>query len=95
VSAGQPERYSQQASAALDRLETTASDPLWNAICGAIDLIFDHPGSAEARRESLRTENKTAVWRVTVRVPGEDDDWVILWQGDGSETPVIAYIGHL
>lgn len=89
------EIYSRQASEALDKLESAASDALWNALCDAIDLIFDHPGSAEARREGLRTEGGRSVWRIRVRAAGEADDWFILWQEDKAGSPVIAYIGVL
>src|SRR5262249_35848329 len=64
---------------------------LWNAICDAIDLVCDHPDSAEARRETVRTPRYT-MWQVPIRCRTEDDDWVLLWRPNGS-TAEILYIG--
>lgn len=87
--------YSQQANEVLDKLE---ADPalvtLWNGLCDALDLITDKPGSAEARREALRTAAGTAVWRVIVRASGEPDDWYILWHTNGDQV-LIDHIGIL
>jgi hypothetical protein len=88
--------FSQQASAALDRLAAgIASDALWNAICDALYLIRDKPGSADARREAVRTDSGRNLWKLQVRVPGEIDDWVILWEPGKDGAIIIAYIGVL
>ncbi len=88
--------YSWQAAEALDKIE---ADPeavaLWNALCDTLDLIVDHPDSAAARRDALRTATGTTVWRVTVRVPRETDDWAILWHHDDTGRILIAFIGSL
>lgn len=88
--------YSGQAADALDKVE---ADPgaveLWNALCDALDLIIDHPDSAPARRDALRTTAGTTVWRGTVRVPRETDDWAILWHHDETGRILIAFIGRL
>ncbi len=88
--------YSGQAAEALDKIEADpGSLDLWNALCDRLDLIIDHPDSAPARRNALRTATGTTVWRVTVRVPSETDDWTILWHQDGTGRILIAFIGRL
>lgn len=88
--------YSAQASEALDKVEADAeSMELWNALCDALDLIIDHPGSAAARRHSLRTAAGTTVWRVVVRVPRGDDEWSILWLRGPAGRTLIAFVGVL
>jgi plasmid stabilization system protein ParE len=91
-----PVVYSRQASETLDKIE---ADPeashLWNALCDALDLIIDHPDSAQARRAALRTAAGTTVWYVTVRAPRETDDWMVLWQHNEADQILIAYIGTL
>lgn len=77
----------------LDKLEHDASRrPLWDAICDAVDLVCDHPDSAEARRDVLQTLDGRTIWQVPVRCRTEDDDWVMLWYPDGIDAR-IAYIG--
>jgi hypothetical protein len=77
----------------LDKIE---HDPgrraLWNAICDAIDLVCDHPESAEARREAIRLPSGATLWQVPIRCYVEDDDWVLLWHQDGDDA-VISYVG--
>lgn len=88
--------YSGQAAETLDKIE---ADPgavdLWNALCDTLDLIIDHPDSAPARRDALRTATGTTVWRVTVRVPRETGDWAVLWHHDKTGRILIAFIGRL
>ena len=86
--------YGEPATSALDSIEPDpARKALWNAICDAIDLICDHPGSREARVEQVRlVEPKLSVWQVPVRCRSEDDDWVVWWHQDG-DLAVIPYIG--
>lgn len=92
----EPVIYSRQANETLDKIE---ADPeataLWNALCDALDLIIDHPDSAQARRAGLRTAAGTTVWHVTVRAPRETDDWSILWHHNDAGQILIAYIGAL
>jgi hypothetical protein len=79
----------------LDKIESDPGRrPLWNPICDAIDLVCDHPESAEARREALRLPSGATVWQVPIRCRVEDDDWVLLWFPDGHDA-VIAYVGSL
>lgn len=88
--------YSRQASEALDKIEASPERvELWDALCDALDLIIDHPDSAQARREALRTATGMTVWRVTVRVPRDSDDWAVLWHHDDVGRILIAYIGAL
>ena len=85
--------YGEHVIAILDRIEHDPTrQPLWNAICDAIDLICDHPDSAEARREAVRTPGGFKVWQVPIRCRTEDDDWVLLWHEDGPNA-VIVYVG--
>ena len=82
-------------SLAVDKiLSEIESDPtrveLWNAICDAIDLVCDHPGSREARRGVLRDLDGQPVWVVPVRTRTED--WVLLWRPEG-DLIAIAYLG--
>ncbi len=88
--------YSEQAAEALDKIEADpGSVDLWNALCDGLDLIVDHPDSAPARRNALRTATGTTVWRVVIRVPRETDDWTILWHQDDTGRILIAFIGRL
>lgn len=86
--------YGELADSALDKVEhDPARKELWNALCDAIDLICDHPGSKDARFEQVRLyDTKLVVWMVPVRCRTEDDDWVVMWQQDG-DVAVIPYIG--
>jgi hypothetical protein len=84
--------YEERAAATLDQIEHDPSRrALWNAICDAIDLVCDHPDSAEARREAIRTLSQP-VWQVPIRCRVEDDDWVMWWRPVKSEAH-IYYIG--
>ena len=71
--------------------EDPARGALWDAICDVIELICDHPDSAEARREQVRTA-QGVLRQVPVRCYVEDDDWVVLWRPAG-EIAEIHYIG--
>jgi len=85
-------KYEERAAATLDQIEPDLSrKALWNAICDAIDLVCDHPESAEARRESIRTLGQQ-VWQVPIRCRTEDDDWVLWWRPEKSEAHIF-YIG--
>jgi hypothetical protein len=86
--------YGEHVVPVLDQIE---KDPtrraLWNAICDVIDLVCDHPDSAEARRERLIIgKSDVVVWQVPIRCRVEDEDWVLLWSQDSDEA-VISYIG--
>jgi hypothetical protein len=96
VSEPEPVVYSRQASEALDTIETDPrATALWNALCDALDLIIDHPDSAQARRAALRTAAGSTVWHVSIRTPQESDDWAILWQRNDAGQILIAYVGIL
>jgi len=85
--------YGEHVVPVLDKIEHDPTRrPLWNAICDAVDLICDHPDSAEARREALRLPSGATVWQVPIRCYVEDDDWVLLWFPDG-EDAVVTYVG--
>ena len=85
-------KYEEQADAILDKIQHDPSrQALWNAICNAIDLVCDHPDSAEARREAVRTPRFT-MWQVPIKCRTEDDDWVLLWRPNGTDAEIL-YIG--
>jgi hypothetical protein len=85
--------YSPQAASVLGKLEGNAVNrPLWNAVCDALDIILDDPGSAAARRVSLRTAAGTTVWKVPAR---SIDDWVVLWFPGENDEIFVAYVGPL
>ena len=85
--------FSPEAGQVLDRLEQDASnDKLVDAIWDALDLIREHPGSAQARRRALRTAGGHSVWLVPVRGQYGEEVWVVLWQLRDDDA-LIAYIG--
>jgi hypothetical protein len=85
--------YGEHVVPELDKIENDSSRrPLWNAICDAIDLVCDHPESAEARREAILLPSGVTLWQVPIRCYVEDDDWVLLWHADGDDA-VISYLG--
>jgi hypothetical protein len=63
---------------------------LYNAICDAIDLVCDRPGSAEARHSSAITVSGERVWIVPVR--GHNEDWKLIWRPRG-EFADLLYLG--
>ena len=85
--------YGEHVLPILDKIE---NDPtrhaLWNAICNAIDLICDHPDSAEARREAIRMPSGRTVWQVPIRCYVEDENWVLLWRPEGPDATIV-YVG--
>jgi hypothetical protein len=85
--------YSERAEQFLDEIEKDPDRrPLWDAVCDAIDLVCDQPGSKQARRESIRHVFDRTVWEVAIRCPAEDDNHVLIWYPDGANA-VILYIG--
>jgi hypothetical protein len=85
--------FSPEAGDVLDELEKDASSAgLVDAIWDVLDLISEHPGSAEARRRALRTAGGHSVWLVPVSGRYDDEEWVVLWQPRDEDAP-IAYIG--
>lgn len=85
--------FSPDAAEVLDELEKDVSNnALVDAIWDALDLIREHPGSAQARQRALRTAGGHPVWLVPVRGQYHDEVWVILWQSR-DEDGLIAYIG--
>ena len=83
--------YSREADVALSKLEEGPDALLQNAVADAIDLICDHPDSAEARRRRLTDKSGRPVWSVAVR---SREGWVVLWWPDGRDA-YIAYIGPM
>jgi len=85
--------FSPEAGDVLDELDKDASNGLLvDAIWDVIDLIIEHPGSAQARHRALRTAGGHSVWLVPVRGHYDDEVWVVLWQPRGDDA-LIAYIG--
>ena len=85
--------FSSQAEGALDELEKDESNNrLVDAIWDVLDLIREHPGTAQAKRRGLRTVGGHAVWLIPVRGLHDDEAWVVLWQPRGDDA-LIAYIG--
>lgn len=76
-----------------DVLENDPSkDKLVDAIWDVLELIAEHPGSAQARYRALRTFGGHSVWLVPVRGHYDDEVWVVLWQAREDDA-LIAYIG--
>ena len=85
--------FSPAASEVLDLLEKDSSNGRFvDAIWDALDLITEHPGSAQARHRSLRTAGGHTVWLVPVRGLHDDESWVVLWQPRADEA-LVAYVG--
>jgi hypothetical protein len=85
--------FSPEARDVLDGLENDPSkDKLVEAIWDVLDLIAEHPDSAQARHRALRTAGGHSVWLVPVRGHYDDEAWVILWQ-PREDDALIPYIG--
>lgn len=80
--------YSRDAAEALDRAQVSASELLWEALCDVLDLIFEQPDSAEARRQQLRHADRI-LWKVDVR--NDDLLYCVLWHST-SAGPKIAWV---
>jgi hypothetical protein len=81
--------YDQLAAATLDKLEHDPSRRvLWDAICDAIDLVCDHPDSAEARRQALSLPSGERVWLVPIDSRREDENWALLWRRVGDDAAI-------
>jgi hypothetical protein len=87
--------YGELAERTLDAIEHDKERrPLWNAILDAIDLVCDHPESAQAMRERIEfPEREFGVWQVAIHCRDEDEDWVLWWHRERN-TAVIPYIGR-
>ena len=85
--------FSPEASEVLDVLEKDSSNTRFvDAIWDVLDLITEHPGSAQARHRSLRTAGGHTVWLVPVRGLYDDESWVVLWQPRDDDA-LVAYVG--
>jgi hypothetical protein len=85
--------FSPEAGEVLDALEKDSSNTRFvDAIWDALDLIAEHPGSAQARHRSLRTARGHTVWLVPVRGLYDDEAWVVLWQPRADDA-LVAYLG--
>ncbi len=85
--------FSPEAGEVLDLLEKDSSNTRFvDAIWDALDLIAEHPGSAQARHRSLRTAGGHTVWLVPVRGQYDDESWVVLWQPRDDDA-LVAYLG--
>ena len=85
--------FSPEAGDVPDEPEKDESNArLVDAIGDALDLISEHPGSAQAKHRGLRTVGGHSVWLVPVQGLYQDEAWVVLWQPRGDDA-LIAYIG--
>lgn len=85
--------YGEGVAEQLDAIEFDDSRrPLWNAICDALDTIFDKPDSIDARKRRLDTRNGVTAWLVPLRDTREDQNWAVLWS-EVEEGPLIVYVG--
>ena len=85
--------FSPEARDVLDELEKDESNNrLVDAIWDVLDLITEHPGSAQSRHRALRTAGGHSVWLVPVHGLYDDQVWVILWQPSDDDA-LVAYIG--
>ncbi len=85
--------FSPEASEVLDVLEKDSSNTRFvDAIWDVLDLITEHPGSAQARHRSLRTAGGHTVWLVPVRGLYDDESWAVLWQPRDDDA-LVAYLG--
>jgi hypothetical protein len=85
--------FSPEAADTLAQLERDAANERFvDAIWDVIDLITEHPGSAQARRRALRTPKGHSIWLVPVPSLHDDKVWVVLWQPHDDDV-LIAYIG--
>ncbi|MFG2110178.1 hypothetical protein [Micromonospora chersina] len=86
-------RFSPGALRVLDELDgNPENDGLIEAIWDVIDLVAEHPNSAQARRRALRTPKGHPVWLVPIPFKQATETWVLLWQPQEDEA-LIAYIG--
>lgn len=83
--------YAPEAAAQLDALEQSADDQTWDAICDVLDLIDQHPHSAQARREEITGSNGKRMWKVPVRSKSVDD-LAVLWSR-GSPSDYVVFVG--
>ena len=85
--------FSPTASEVLDLLEKDSSNTRFvDAIWDVLDLVTEHPGSAQARHRSLRTAGGHTVGLVPVRGQYDDEAWVVLWQPRDDDA-LVAYVG--
>jgi hypothetical protein len=85
--------FSPEASEVLDVLEKDSSNTRFvDAIWDVLDVITEHPGSAQARHRSLRTAGGHTVWLVPVHGLYDDEAWVVLWQPRDDDA-LVAYLG--
>ena len=74
-------------------MEQSADDQTWDAICDVLELIDQHPDSAQARREEVTGSNGMKMWKVTVRSRSVDD-LVGLWSR-GNAVDYVVFVGIL
>lgn len=88
-----PIEYSPSAAGQLDKMEQSADDQTWDAICDVLELIDQHPDSAQARREEVTGSNGMKMWKVPVRSRSVDD-LVVLWSR-GNAVDYVVFVGIL
>lgn len=86
-----PIEYAPEAAAQLDALEQSADDQTWDAVCDVLELIDQHPDSAQARREEITGSNGKRMWKVPVRSPSVDS-LAVLWTR-GSAGDYVVFVG--
>src|SRR5260370_4092837 len=85
--------FSPEARDVLDKLENDESNGrLVDAIWDVLDLITEHPGSAQSRHRALRTAGGHSVWLVPGHGLYDGQGWVGLLEPPADDAPV-AYIG--
>src|SRR5260370_14087879 len=85
--------FSPEARDVLDKLENDESNGrLVDAIWDVLDLITEHPGSAQSRHRALRTAGGHSVWLVPGHGLYDDQGWVVLWQPRADDA-LVADIG--
>jgi hypothetical protein len=88
-----PIEYAPEAAAQLDALQQSADDQTWDAICDVLELIDQHPDSAQGRREEITGSNGARMWKVPARSPSVDD-LAVLWNR-GSASDYVVYVGAM
>ena len=84
-------RFAPDAERVLEHLEDNdpdAADAVWDVI----EMVAADPGSALARRRSLRTLGGHTVWAVPIPMIS-DEPWLLLWQQQTPDEILVAYVG--
>lgn len=88
-----PIEYAPEAATQLDALEQSADNQTWDAICDVLELIDQHPDSAQAKRQEVTGSTGARMWKVPVQSPSVDD-LAILWSR-GSTGDYVVFVGAM